>query len=181
MWRKAVPVFIARQFSTGRNRPPWQLAPQRGAARPGQLFRLGLYLTVHADSKEDLAAEAQAVRELAASLLLVTVPATFRSLQGWTTTLPAGTDPVRRRARQAGHPHPPRPVDPHRRQRAAAGRAVPAGRAALDKAIMTAYLQAGISPPTRAPGRPAPLLPALAIAHGPLLSGSSISEPSTVL
>ena len=33
-----------------------------------------------------------AVRALAASLLLVTVPATFRSLQGWTTTLPAGTD-----------------------------------------------------------------------------------------
>jgi hypothetical protein len=32
------------------------------------------------------------VRALAASLLLVTVPATFRSLQGWATTLPAGTD-----------------------------------------------------------------------------------------
>jgi hypothetical protein len=25
-WRKAVPVFIARQFSTGQNRPPWHLA-----------------------------------------------------------------------------------------------------------------------------------------------------------
>ena len=32
------------------------------------------------------------MRALAASLLLVTVPATFRSLQGWATTLPAGTD-----------------------------------------------------------------------------------------
>ena len=53
---------------------------------------LGLYLTVHAGSEEELAAEVQAVRALAASLLLVTVPATFRSLQGWATTLPAGTD-----------------------------------------------------------------------------------------
>ena len=32
------------------------------------------------------------MRALAASLLLVTVPATFRSLQGWATALPAGTD-----------------------------------------------------------------------------------------
>ncbi len=64
----------------------------RLARGEGKLFRLGLYLTVHAGSEEDLAAETQAVRALAASLLLVTVPATFRSLQGWTTTLPAGTD-----------------------------------------------------------------------------------------
>jgi type IV secretory pathway VirB4 component len=64
----------------------------RLARGEGKLFRLGLYLTVHAGSEEDLAAETQAVRALAASLLLVTVPATFRSLQGWVTTLPAGTD-----------------------------------------------------------------------------------------
>ena len=64
----------------------------RLARGEGKLFRLGLYLTVHAGSEEDLAAETAAVRALAASLLLVTVPATFRSLQGWTTTLPAGTD-----------------------------------------------------------------------------------------
>ena len=64
----------------------------RLARGEGKLFRLGLYLTVHAGSEEDLAAEVQAVRALAASLLLVTVPATFRSLQGWATTLPAGTD-----------------------------------------------------------------------------------------
>src|SRR6202035_3189745 len=57
----------------------------RIARGEGKLFRLGLYLTIHA-------AETAAVRALAASLLLVTVPATFRSLQGWTTTLPAGTD-----------------------------------------------------------------------------------------
>ena len=64
----------------------------RLARGEGKLFRLGLYLTVHAGTEEDLAAEVQAVRALAASLLLVTVPATFRSLQGWATTLPAGTD-----------------------------------------------------------------------------------------
>src|SRR5487761_898724 len=64
----------------------------RLARGEGKLFRLGLYLTVHAASEEELAAETQAVRALAASLLLVTVPATFRSLQGWATTLPAGTD-----------------------------------------------------------------------------------------
>jgi type IV secretory pathway VirB4 component len=64
----------------------------RLARGEGKLFRLGLYLTVHAASGEELAAETQAVRALAASLLLVTVPATFRSLQGWATTLPAGTD-----------------------------------------------------------------------------------------
>jgi len=64
----------------------------RLARGEGKLFRLGLYLTVHAASEEELAIEVQAVRALAASLLLVTVPATFRSLQGWATTLPAGTD-----------------------------------------------------------------------------------------
>ena len=69
----------------------------RLARGEGKLFRLGLYLTVHARSEEDLAAETQAVRALAASLLLVAVPATFRSLQGWVTTLPAGTDQLRLR------------------------------------------------------------------------------------
>ena len=64
----------------------------RLARGEGKLFRLGLYLTIHAATEDDLAAETAAVRALAASLLLVTVPATFRSLQGWTTTLPAGTD-----------------------------------------------------------------------------------------
>ena len=64
----------------------------RLARGEGHLFRLGLYLTVHAATEDDLHAEVAAVRALAASLLLVTVPATFRSLQGWTTTLPAGTD-----------------------------------------------------------------------------------------
>ena len=64
----------------------------RLARGEGKLFRLGLYLTVHADSEDDLAEEVAAVRAVAGSLLLVTAPATFRSLQGWVTTLPAGTD-----------------------------------------------------------------------------------------
>jgi type IV secretory pathway VirB4 component len=64
----------------------------RLARGEGKLFRLGLYLTVHGATEAELSAEVQAVRALAASLLLVNVPATFRSLQGWTTTLPAGTD-----------------------------------------------------------------------------------------
>ena len=51
----------------------------RLARGEGKLFRLGLYLTVHAGSEEELAAETAAVRALAASLLLVTVPATFRA------------------------------------------------------------------------------------------------------
>ena len=46
----------------------------RLARGEGKLFRLGLYLTVHAATEDDLAAEVAAVRALAASLLLVTVP-----------------------------------------------------------------------------------------------------------
>jgi len=61
----------------------------------GRLFRVGLYLTVHADDHEGLEAEVQRVRALAASLLLDAQPTTFRALQGWTTTLPLGKDTVR--------------------------------------------------------------------------------------
>ena len=69
----------------------------RIARGEGKLFRLGLYLTIHASSEDELTAEVTAVRALASSLLLVTVPATFRSLQGWATTLPAGTDALQLR------------------------------------------------------------------------------------
>jgi hypothetical protein len=58
----------------------------------GKLFRLGLYLTVHGEDPDDLAGQVAGVRALADSLLLSTAPATYRSLQGWVTTLPAGTD-----------------------------------------------------------------------------------------
>ncbi|MEU8324141.1 ATP-binding protein [Nonomuraea sp. NPDC048881] len=58
----------------------------------GRLFRVGLYLTIHASSEVELAAEVERVRALASSLLLDAQPATFRALQGWTTGLPLGVD-----------------------------------------------------------------------------------------
>jgi type IV secretory pathway VirB4 component len=61
----------------------------RGEAR---LFRLGLYLTVHAADPDDLVERVTEIRNLAASLLLDTVPATWRQLQGWISTLPLGYD-----------------------------------------------------------------------------------------
>ncbi|MGW5643657.1 VirB4 family type IV secretion system protein [Saccharopolyspora sp. NPDC003762] len=64
----------------------------RVARGEGRLFRLGLYLTVHATTQEALADEVAAVRALAASLLLDVKPATYRSLQGWVSTLPMGLD-----------------------------------------------------------------------------------------
>lgn len=66
----------------------------RGEAR---LFRVGLYLTVHAGSRAALDAECAAVRSICAQLLLDARPATFRSLQGWATTLPVGVDQLRLR------------------------------------------------------------------------------------
>ncbi|MET8983243.1 DUF87 domain-containing protein [Streptomyces sp. NPDC004539] len=69
----------------------------RVARGEGKLFRLGLYLTVHATSRTGLAEETAAVRTLAASLLLDAKPTTYRTLQGWTTTLPLGLDPIRMR------------------------------------------------------------------------------------
>ncbi|RAY15411.1 conjugal transfer protein TraC [Actinomadura craniellae] len=63
----------------------------------GRLFRVGLYLTVHAADAEELESEVQRVRALAASLLLDAQPTTFRALQGWVTTLPLATDAVRSR------------------------------------------------------------------------------------
>ena len=63
----------------------------------GRLFRVGVYLTVHAADHAELQAEVQRVRALAASLLLDAQPTTFRALQGWTTTLPLGHDSVKAR------------------------------------------------------------------------------------
>ncbi|WP_263249595.1 VirB4 family type IV secretion system protein [Saccharopolyspora rosea] len=64
----------------------------RLARGEGKLFRVGLYLTVRADSEQALADEVQAVRALAASLLLDAQPCSFRSVQGWVSTLPMGLD-----------------------------------------------------------------------------------------
>ncbi|RBQ20574.1 conjugal transfer protein TraC [Spongiactinospora rosea] len=63
----------------------------------GRLFRVGLYLTVHATDPGQLEAEVQHVKTLAASLLLDAQPTTFRALQGWTATLPLATDTLKTR------------------------------------------------------------------------------------
>ncbi|NKQ52004.1 conjugal transfer protein TraC [Amycolatopsis sp. K13G38] len=65
------------------------LALARGESK---LFRVGLYLTVHAPTREDLDADIAEVRSLASSLLLDAQPAAWRSVQGWTSTLPLGVD-----------------------------------------------------------------------------------------
>ncbi len=69
-----------------------------GLARGEQkLFRVGLVLTVHAADEKALDAECARVRALCASMLLDARPATWRSLQGWATTLPLGVDALGQR------------------------------------------------------------------------------------
>jgi len=57
-----------------------------------KLFRVGLYLTVHARTEQALDAECARVRAVCSSMLLGVRPATWRQLQGWATTLPLGVD-----------------------------------------------------------------------------------------
>ncbi|MHB1584192.1 MAG: VirB4 family type IV secretion system protein [Acidimicrobiales bacterium] len=65
----------------------------QGLARGEQkLFSVSLTLTVHAPSEQALDAECNRVRALCSSLLLDAQAATWRSLQGWVTTLPLGVD-----------------------------------------------------------------------------------------
>ncbi|MGH8920277.1 MAG: VirB4 family type IV secretion system protein, partial [Actinomycetes bacterium] len=64
----------------------------RLARGEGKLFRVGLYLTIHAGSKRALADEVAAIRSVCASLLLDAKHTTYRSLQGWVSTLPMGVD-----------------------------------------------------------------------------------------
>jgi hypothetical protein len=69
-----------------------------GLARGEQkLFRVALVLTVHAGDEKQLDAECARVRALCASMLLDARPATWRSLQGWATTLPLGVDALGQR------------------------------------------------------------------------------------
>lgn len=69
-----------------------------GLARGEQkLFRVALVLTVHATDEKNLDAECARVRALCASMLLDARPATWRSLQGWATTLPLGVDALEQR------------------------------------------------------------------------------------
>ena len=64
----------------------------RLARGQSKLFRVGLYVTVHARDVGALDAECARVKAVLSSLLLDAVPATFRSLQGFVTTLPVGLD-----------------------------------------------------------------------------------------
>jgi type IV secretory pathway VirB4 component len=57
-----------------------------------RLFRVGLHLTVRADSEDTLDKEIGAVRALASSMLLDARPVTFRALEGFVSTLPLGLD-----------------------------------------------------------------------------------------
>jgi type IV secretory pathway VirB4 component len=67
----------------------------RLARGQGKLFRTGCYVTVHARSAAALDAECARVRALCSSMLLDVVPATYRALQGFSTTLPLGIDALR--------------------------------------------------------------------------------------
>ncbi|HEY3001982.1 MAG TPA: hypothetical protein VGJ44_06500, partial [Kribbellaceae bacterium] len=66
----------------------------RGAAK---LFRVGLYLTVHARTGAELLEACAQVKAAAASTLIEVQPATWRHLPGWTTTLPLATDSLQMR------------------------------------------------------------------------------------
>jgi type IV secretory pathway VirB4 component len=66
----------------------------RGESR---LFRSGLYLSVRAGSREQLDERIERLRALCSSLLLHTVPVSFRPLEGWLSTLPLGLDRLRLR------------------------------------------------------------------------------------
>jgi type IV secretory pathway VirB4 component len=67
----------------------------RVACGQGRLFEVGIYLTVFADGDQELTETVAAVRSVADGMLLHLVPATFRAVQGWTTTLPLGLDGLR--------------------------------------------------------------------------------------
>jgi type IV secretory pathway VirB4 component len=69
----------------------------RLARGQGRLFRVGLYLTVRADSPDQLEAETARLVALLGSMLLDAQPATYRSFQGWVSTLPLGLDLLRLR------------------------------------------------------------------------------------
>src|SRR4029453_7671440 len=64
----------------------------RLARGQSKLFRVGLYLCVHAPTLPELDEAVAHVRATAASVLLDTQPATWRQLAGWTSTLPLATD-----------------------------------------------------------------------------------------
>jgi type IV secretory pathway VirB4 component len=73
-----------------------QLA-NRLARGESRLFRAGLYLTVSADTTDELDDACARVRALCASQLLTPTPASFRPLEGWLTSLPLALDQLRLR------------------------------------------------------------------------------------
>lgn len=70
---------------------------QRLARGQAKLFRVGLYLTVHARTEDELLQACAQVKAAAASTLIEVQPATWRHLAGWTTTLPLCTDSLQMR------------------------------------------------------------------------------------
>lgn len=67
----------------------------RIARGEGRLFQVGLTLTVHARSENELHRRVAEVRALAASMLIDARPTTYRALHGWVTGLPLGIDRLR--------------------------------------------------------------------------------------
>jgi type IV secretory pathway VirB4 component len=65
---------------------------RRHARGEGRLFRVGLYVTVRGRDREELEHRTASMQALLDSLLLDAHPATWRTLQGWVTTLPLGLD-----------------------------------------------------------------------------------------
>ncbi len=64
----------------------------RLARGEGRLFRVGLYVTLWAQSEAEVEQSSRKLRALMASLLLQAHPASWRSLQGWVSTLPLCLD-----------------------------------------------------------------------------------------
>jgi type IV secretory pathway VirB4 component len=67
---------------------------ERLARGDGRLFSLGVYATAHGDSPKEVKDETARLRAVTDSMLLDTVPTTFRAQQGWITTLPFGVDQI---------------------------------------------------------------------------------------
>jgi type IV secretory pathway VirB4 component len=96
--------FSASLAKSGVNDPMTEVAATdaediaRAIARgESRLFRLGLYITLRADTPEALDAETYKVKVLCSSLLLDARPTTYRALEGWLTTLPLGADQIKLR------------------------------------------------------------------------------------
>jgi len=64
----------------------------RLARGESKLLRSGLYLSVSAASRDELDERSERLRAICSSLLLHLVPASFRPLEGWLSTLPLGLD-----------------------------------------------------------------------------------------